>query len=251
MQNDKSATIIGCVFLAVVLAVCLLRPVDDFDVARMLLPDVSDFEFYPAAPPMPAVVPTPMPELLAEYEAFLAKEAPHLLEVTQPGLTPDEIHRLEAEYDFTLTQDLRELYQWRNGTPIEEFDGPFPYMWFLPLDTSLETRAKLARDHELIDPKMKQFDDEWLAHTYPWIDIFLNAAGEGYHFDPQRAESEGSFFYCSDGYVFYPSVRNYIAEVVADVRAGRFYFEDGEFNHKESSYEEWETNTNRYGVTVR
>lgn len=59
----------------------------------------------------------------------------------------------------------------------------------------------------------------------PWVGLIVDAAGDGYFFDPKRSESEGSFFFCfaEDGnYVFYPAFRNYLAAVVEGQKAGIF-----------------------------
>ncbi len=252
MQRSLIPTIVICVMFIATIAKWFGGSIDGV-VARMLLPDVSDFEFYPAAPQMPPVVATPMQDLLAEYEAFLAQDAPTVLEALQPGLSLDEIQRLEKEHNITLTRDLRELYQWRNGTPRESDANAFPYLWFVPLDTALQARATMAQKLENEpDPRKREFYDDWASHRISWIGVILDPAGEGYHFDPQRTEAEGSFFHCGEGYIFYPSVRNYVAQLVEEVRTGRLQYEEGGIAYKTFlSYEEEQAIDNRFGTTVR
>lgn len=226
-RKKKSVATIACVVVALGMVTWFVTSFDKFEIARMLLPDLTGVDLYPAAPSMAPVVSASMDELLAEYEAFLAKDAPKVLEALQPGLTHDEILQLEAKYQVTLTQDLRELYQWRNGSVSELSPNAFPYMWFVPIDTALEARAFNAKELEQLDPQRREFYDEVISHTYPWIGIILDPGGEGYHYDPERAESEGSFFHHDTGeYTFYPSVRNYLAEVLEEIRAGGIYATD-------------------------
>lgn len=250
MRRVTILTLIAGFIVAIAVIAWFATSVDDVDVARMLLPDTSDIEFYPAAPPMPPVVTTPMSTLLSEYESFLMKEAPHVIASLQPALTVDEITEFESKYDIALSPDLRELYQWRNGTPANVTANAFPYLWFVPLDTALRGRSAKHRQLEQLDPRLREIQDEWISHTYPWIGVILDPAGDGYYFDPERQESEGSFFHFSatGPYVFYPSVRNYIAEVVEQLRTEQLYSEESGIASRILSYQEEEAIINRFGT---
>ena len=113
-----------------------------------LLNQISPREtMYPAAPPMPAPVSTPMSELLAQYDAFLREKAPKVYAELQPGLTDSDIDQLEQKYNMKLTADLRALYRWWNGSKRKWMLGTFPAAnHFIPLDVALDNRDIMRRE---------------------------------------------------------------------------------------------------------
>ncbi len=68
----------------------------------------------------------------------------------------------------------------------------------------------------------------WLSHRESWLGLIVDHAGDGYFLDPNRLESQGSFFFCflEDGsYVFYPAFRNYLAAIIEGRETGIFVFD--------------------------
>ncbi len=72
--------------------------------------------FYPSPTRMPRVVADDIASALRRFEAALAKHYPSGLSALQPGLSDAEITTIERENGLQLTDDLRALYRWRNGT---------------------------------------------------------------------------------------------------------------------------------------
>ena len=88
----------------------------------------------------------------------------------QPGLSPDEIFARESMLPFALSRELEVLYQWRNGTRVEEGDvlGQayfFPGFYLLSLDEALQTYAE------------RKDSRQWKAH---WLPIFADGGGDFY-----------------------------------------------------------------------
>lgn len=192
---------------------------------RFLLVAPPASMMYPPAPPMPEVVSASPEELLAKYEVFLRDECPDVFAALQLGLTDGEIDQLETQYGFKLTEDLRALYRWHNGTAHDVGLAAFPDHEFLPLDYSLETRKAMRKQLGEQTDLQRQAYAAYAGHRYSWIDVIVDLAGDGYFYDPQRTEAEGSFFFCFAedlDYVFFPKFRNYLAAVVEGQDAGIF-----------------------------
>jgi len=172
---------------------------------------------YPPAPPMPAVVSATMPDILAQLETTLKAKAPHILETLQPGLSTDEVAKLETKFNIKLPDDIKQLYQWRNGArpntnTLEEF---FPLYQFVPLQEMLEER-------EIIDKQQptsfvqRAATKALIGHRDSWLCLFADGAGNGYFYDPKRTVEQGSYFYhyMEDAdFLFFPSMKNVMAGV--------------------------------------
>ena len=194
-------------------------------VIRILLPPPGNL--YPPAPPMPAVVAESPDQLLAQYERILMERAPNVLAALQPGLTDAEIDALEAKHQFKLTPDLRSLYRWRNGTPRTANICAFPNHEFVPLDQALANREGLRSQVKAQTSEQQRFYATYAGHRDAWLGLIVDLAGDGYFFDPGRSEAEGSFFFCFaevGEYVFFPSVRNYLAAAIEGNQSGVFTF---------------------------
>ncbi len=172
---------------------------------------------YPKAPPMPAVVGPQMPALLGKLESAMAKNAPKTLAALGPGLSTGEIAALEKKYGVVLTPELRQLYLWRNGAVDKEQGASLvPYYEFLSLEETLAAHQEMAK-----------IAGEMFITRYQksWVCIVGSDEGGGYFYDPARSEAEGSFFAGArdDGvFMFFPSVRNFIAGVVECYETGAF-----------------------------
>src|SRR5262245_44368539 len=120
--------------IIVVVIVAMVLPRLRSSLITAMLP--SGGATYPSAPAMPAVVATPVEELLSQHEAFLKSNVPTAHAALQPGLSDAEIDAIENQHSFKLTADLRALYRWHNGTAPGANVDAFPNHQFVPLDVA-------------------------------------------------------------------------------------------------------------------
>ena len=195
-------------------------------VLRSVLPPPLPPEVaYPPAPAMPKPTTEPVEALLARYEKMLADQAPAALAALQPGLSDAQIDALEAKHGFKLTPDLRALYRWRNGERRNSRTQVFPSHRFVPLDEAVPSRDGLRQQVKAGSPDEQKVYAAYAGHRDPWLGLIVDAAGDGYFFDPTRSEAEGSFFFCfaEDGsYTYFPAFRSYLAAVVEGHEQGAF-----------------------------
>lgn len=169
--------------------------------------------FYPLPRAMPEVVEEDVETALRRLQAALAAHAPAVLSALQPGLTDDEVAALEAEHRVRLTDDLRALYRWRNGSP-DSTAGLVPSHWFVPLGLALENRAGHRR--QVSDASLIQRVAHFLfaGHVTNWLVVLDDLCGDGYFYDPARRRRGGSFFYHfaqMRHYAYFPSLSNFLA----------------------------------------
>jgi cell wall assembly regulator SMI1 len=187
--------------------------------------------FYPIAPPMPAVVSEPMPEILARLESILKTNAPQVLAGLQPGLSDGDISKLEQQYHVQLPDDIQAIYQWHNGSArtTNFLSGDFiPGHRFLLLEEALAERAASSAAKA---SWLQRLAYKVLAgHRDSWIYLFSDGAGDGYGFDPKRKPAEGAVFYNfteTATCVFFPSAKNLMAGVAQCFEQGAFRIKQG------------------------
>jgi cell wall assembly regulator SMI1 len=188
----------------------------------ILVPRAVQNFFYPPAPAMPAAVPETVETLLAQYERLLHDRSPKVLAATNPGLSDAQIDALEKKHQFTLPHDLRALYRWRNGTS-DRFVDTFADHRLVPLEEALAQRDALAGEVGKQGPFQRAMIWAFIGHRKGWLGVIVDASGDGCHFDPQRSESEGSFFFCfaeDMDYVFFPTFRNFLAATLEGQKSG-------------------------------
>lgn len=175
--------------------------------------------FYPTASAMPVIVAPPISEVIARLESVLKAKAPHVLESLQPGLTTEQITNLEKQSGIQLTDEIKALYQWRNGSTrltngvINDF---IPTHRFLSLEEAMEERSLIQNQIKDATILQKAASKIFVGHRNSWISLFSDGAGDGYFFDPRRKSSEGAVFYCfseTTSYTFFPSVKNLLAAI--------------------------------------
>jgi cell wall assembly regulator SMI1 len=238
----KRIVIIGS--LAVVAAIVL---------AGLFVPRMARNFFYPAAPTMPAVTSRPMDQLLIELEAFLKTQAPKVLEQMQPGISNEELAKLEQQAGIQFADDIRALYRWHNGSRSRDpqFDGPIPGHRFVPLDEVLGVPTMVSNQVAGATPVQRAAFSVLADHRKSWLHLFDDGAGDGYFFDPKRKPSEGSVFYCfaEDGtYLFFPSIRNLLAGVVKCYEQGAFFWKDDPAgSHLETDFQKAERIWDEFG----
>jgi len=187
--------------------------------------------FYPVAPPMPAVVSQPMPEILARLEAVLKTNAPQVLAGLQPGMSPGEIGRLELQYHVHVPQDIKAIYAWHDGARHNANyvgDDFIPIHRFVPLEEMLAEKAAEAKGPATL--LQRAADRIFAGQRDTWYCLFSDGVRDGYWFDPTRKPSEGAVFYTfteDNTFVFFPSARNLMAGIAKCYEQGAFRVKPG------------------------
>lgn len=188
--------------------------------------------FYPSPPAMPPVVEQTTEELLAQLEETLRDRAPAVADSLQPGLSEEQITALEAKGGFQLTDDLRALYRWHNGMPANGTQDFIPGHRLLPLEEVVQQSLEARRQINSASPVQRSAHRIFAGHRKGWLTILDDGAGDGYFYDPKRVTKGGSFFYhfAEDSYyLYFPSVRNFLAGVVECFEANAYHqYADGE-----------------------
>ena len=179
-------------------------------------PSIQRSFFYPKPHGMPAVVSQTTDQLLARLQTVLESNAPIVAAALQPGLSDAQIATLESQGGFHLSDDLRALYRWHNGGTNDTI-GLLVGQRFVPLDEAVEARSLVAKEVASGSGVQRAAYSVFAGHRSGWIQVLDDGAGDGYFYDPKRAEAEGAFFYhfAEDShYVWFPSVRNFLAGVI-------------------------------------
>jgi hypothetical protein len=97
---------------------------------------------------------------------------------------------------------------------------------FVPLDEVVRERALVGQQVASASLFQRAAFSVFAGHRKSWIQVLDDGAGDGYFYDPTRTSAEGAFFYHmaqSGYYVWFPSVRNFLAGVIEcyDSRAVR------------------------------
>lgn len=181
------------------------------------VPPMQSSFLYPKPQSLPPIVDQPTEQLLARLQAVLETNAPLVARSLQPGLSDAEIVALESEGGFHLSEDLRSLYRWHNGTSPNSTDGLLPGHRFLPFDDAVRERILLAQQVDSASLAQRTAFEVFAGHRKGWVQVLDDGAGDGYFYDPQRSEADGSFFYHmaeASYYVWFPSLRNFLAGAI-------------------------------------
>jgi cell wall assembly regulator SMI1 len=108
---------------------------------------------------------------LDELVAHLARLTRPVVGLLQPGLSAAEVAQVEATLPFRLTEELKAIYRWRNGTPVKEGDL-LGDLWFFPgfYFPALEHARRSYEERK--DAK------QWRKGWWP---LFENGAGDFYN----------------------------------------------------------------------
>lgn len=138
------------------------------------------------------------------------------VEVLEPGLTLEEIEERVADLPFCLSQEVCELYQWRNGTCYDEEDISrfFQGRAFLSLESALE------KYEELIESETRWESD--------WLPIFQGIDNRDYYFiigDREVKEISPVFSsaYGDADDKLYDSLTEMMLKIAEDYETGDFY----------------------------
>jgi cell wall assembly regulator SMI1 len=107
---------------------------------------------------------------LDDVVAHLARLRRPVVPLLQPGLTQAQIAQAEAQLPFKLTEELRALYRWRNGTYSQAGDI-LDELWFFPgfFLPPLEEAVALFGERKLAP--------QWRKG---WFPFFADGAGDFY-----------------------------------------------------------------------
>jgi cell wall assembly regulator SMI1 len=185
--------------------------------------------FYPPAGPMPPIVSQTEEQILVALESALKNKAPQVLSRMQPGLSETEITNLEQQAGVRLSDEMRQLYHWRNGYATRDplIVGPIPGHRFVPLAEALGLAAILTNQVAKVSFVQRAAFEILAGQRKSWITLFDDGCGDGYFFDHKRKPAEGAIFYSfaqDRTYIFFPSLKNLLAGAVKCYEQGAYYW---------------------------
>lgn len=120
----------------------------------------------------------------------------------------------------------------------------------MPLDEALAERDALRQQVKTSTAVQQTAYAAYAGHRDSWLGLIIDPAGDGYFFDPERTEAQGSFFFNfneTGDYTFYPAFRNHLAEVLEGYEAGVFQF--GTHGAETADFHRAATIGQRYGAS--
>ena len=152
-------------------------------------------------------------QLLNEIEKCLQKLDHPCVDHLNPGISSQQIQELFEEIPLQLTQDLRALYTWRNGS--EDSEGItlgelafFPGFYLMSLEESIQTYLELRET------------DAW---GKSWFPIFASGGGDFYAMNlaPEaQGQILGFYVFEEEGQVEYRSLKSMLATLKACYEQG-------------------------------
>ena len=135
---------------------------------------------YPKAPPMPEVVSESMPDILSHLELVLRTNAPSVLADLRPGISRDEIAKLEAQYQVHIPDEIKVIYAWHDGSvqSTNRVSDFLPIHRFMPLEEALSERVAVTPEKAALG--QHAFYRFFMGHRDPWVCLFSDGAGDGY-----------------------------------------------------------------------
>jgi cell wall assembly regulator SMI1 len=179
--------------------------------------------FYPHPRCLPDAVDESIDATMKRFENTLDRHAPDALAALQPGLADERIREIELRYRLRLTDDLRALYRWRNGSAPDERIELIPGHWFVPLEHAAEQREVMRQ--QVAAQTLVQRIAYWVfaGHRTKWLAVLDDLCGDGYFYDPARWRQSGNFFYhfAEDRqYRFFPSLANFLVGAIECYESG-------------------------------
>lgn len=189
--------------------------------------------FYPVAPPMPPVVDDSMPDILAHLESVLRTNAPQVLAELQPGISSNQISKLEQQYHIQIPDDIEAIYEWHDGaapmTATNRLDF-IPIHHFVPLEDMLSEKADEANGIGTATAAQRAAYRFFAGQRDHWYCLFDDGSGNGYFFDPTRKPTEGAIFcvFVEDNdFTFFPSAKNLMAGIAECYEQGAYRVKTG------------------------
>lgn len=183
--------------------------------------------FCPLAPPMPGAVNLPMPEILRRLTLILQATAPQIVDGLQPGLSDQEIGKLERQYNVRLPNAITAIYEWHDGARYSATylgDNFIPLHRFVPLEETLKKEAaEVKRPATRFRLAMARV---FFGYRDRWFCLLDDGAGNGCFFDLTRKPSEGAIFctFTEDNELtFFPSPKNLMAGIATCYVQGTYH----------------------------
>lgn len=112
-----------------------------------------------------------MEKILQTLDLHIQKSRPELYGYLNPPLNDDDFLRVEIQINTQIPEDLKALYQWKNGQESGCYDAFVNNSMFIPLEEALEIAQELTsmigEDFEI---------ENWWNEN--WIPIFHNGGGD-------------------------------------------------------------------------
>ncbi|MCX7711637.1 MAG: SMI1/KNR4 family protein [Clostridia bacterium] len=113
---------------------------------------------------------------LVVLDSYLRKQRSDFYSNLNPPLEDGQIEALEAKFGITVPEDLKILYQWKNGQNSECYESFVNNSVFMTLEEALGTAQEMT---SMIG---SDFDvDNWWSQY--WIPIFHNGGGDHICYD--------------------------------------------------------------------
>jgi len=190
--------------------------------------------------------------ILLDFGTILKEKNETAYNLLNQGLTTDDIHQLEVEYNVKLPKEIKTLYMWHNG--CGEFKNGItlgaiiPGHWFVPLEQALELNPKSNQPNTTFVQKI--FHECFAGHRKEWIVLLDDGCGDGYFYDPTQTSGSGYVFYhfAEIGhYVFFPSLKNMFQAFIECYQKDVSKFDN---NMDIEDYEAEKKIMSKYGVSV-
>lgn len=209
-------------------------------------------KFYPIATRMPSAASESFAEILRQLDSRIEEHAPKTFAALRPGLAQSEIATIKKEYGIRLTDEMCELYAWHDGISLDSSQSFFSIQSFAPLEDL--AKSERLKKQDLANATLLQRAFHWVfcGHRKNWIDLFPDAAGDGYFVDPTRKPNRGSVFYNFNemgDYRFYPSLTNLMLAISECYDAG--LYDSGRNASTESAIEKENGIHEKYGTSHR
>ena len=208
--------------------------------------------FYPTVVNSILPVGDDIEDILLYFETILKKKNEKVYNSLNQGLTADDIHKLEVEYNIKLPKEISALYMWHNG--CSDFKNGLthgviiPGHWFVPLKQALELSSDYGQPNATLVQRV--FYECFGGHRKRWIVLLDDGCGDGYFYDPTRSSSSGYVFYHLSEighYVFFSSLKNMFKAFIECYQKDVLKFDN---KMTVEDYEIERKITSKYGVSI-
>lgn len=151
-------------------------------------------------------------DALEKVKNWLKQNYPSVGKFPYPGLTRIQIQEITKDLPLRLSEEVYELYQWRNGTLLDR--GFFPFMNFYSLEESL---------------KISQFQIEGKIF-YPYGLILFSTDRNFYYIKDSDKRDTNAIWMVNErqeGRICYVSLTNLILAIAECYETGAYYIKHG------------------------
>lgn len=204
MSKTKKILIFGVTALFIVFVALVLT-----------IPSLAKSFFYPQSNRLPTIVSMSTEQLLNQLQLVLETNAPLVAQSLEPGLSDEKISELESQGGFRLSKELKALYRWHNGMATNSPIGLVPGQRFIPLDEFVRQKTLMCQQADS-ETFIQGFVYKIFAgYRKNWVQVMDDGAGDGYFYDPDRADGAFFFHFTEVGYYrWFPSLNNFLAGTI-------------------------------------